>query len=171
MSSLLQKSALSLVVAVGLQASAWADPAQAIDPERLKALLPAAWAGMERRQVEAERSNMGGFKSSKAEARYKAGASRLEVLVRISDEGANSAKMYTMGADYLTKDVKNDSQKTVTQGGRRFLLTSATAKSMFLETQVAGRWMVQVHCNEATEAQCVDATGKLDFTGLEKLKP
>ena len=152
--------------------SAWADPAQPIDPERLKALLPAAWAGVERRNVEAERQNMGGFKSSTAQAHYKAsGSGRLELVVRLGDEGASSASMYAYGADYLKKDVKNETQKSLIQGGRRFLLTSATAKSMVIETQVGGRWKVNVNCIEATEAQCVDALGKLDYAGLEKLKP
>ena len=162
--------ALSLASLLFLQ-TAWADPAQPVDPERLKALLPAAWAGMDRRNVEAERSNMGGFKSSTAEARYKASASRLELVVRFADEGANSAKMYAMGADYLKKDIKNETQKSLTQGGRRFLFTSTTAKSMLIETQVAGRWMVNVSCMEATEAQCIDALGKVDYAALEKLKP
>lgn len=151
---------------------AWADPAQPIDPERLKALLPAAWAGMERRNVEAERSNMGGFKSSTAKAHYKAnGSGRLELVVHLGDEGPSSAQMYAYGADYLKKDVKNETQKTLTQGGRRFLFTSTSAKSMMIETQVGGRWMVRVSCIEATEAQCVDALGKVDYAALDKLKP
>jgi hypothetical protein len=164
---------LSLASVLMIQ-TAWADPAQPIDPERLKALLPAAWPGMERRNVEAARNNMGGFKSSTAEAHYKAGFNgpgRLELVVRLSDSGESSAKMYIYGADYLKKDVKNDTQKSLTQGGRRFLLTSTTAKSMIIETQVAGRWMVNVNCIEATEAQCVDVLGKVDFAGLDKLKP
>ena len=168
-----RSAALSLASVLTLQ-TAWADPAQPIDPERLKALLPAAWAGMERRNVEAERRNMGGFKSSKAQAHYKAGfngPARLELVVRFSDDGESSAKMYIYGADYLKKDVKNETQKSLTQGGRRFLLTSTSAKSMIIETQVAGRWMVNVNCIEATEAQCVDVLGKVDFAGLEKLKP
>lgn len=152
--------------------AAWADPAQPIDPERLKALLPAAWSGVERRNVEAERSNMGGFKSSTAQAHYKSGGpGRLELVIRLGDEGASSAGMYAYGADYLKKDVKNETQKSLVQGGRRFLLTSTTAKSMIIETQVAGRWMVNVNCIEATEAQCVDVLGKVDFAALEKLKP
>lgn len=164
--------ALSLASLVLVQ-SAWADdPAQPIDPARLKALLPAAWSGVERRNVEAERKNMGGFKSSTAEAHYKAsGSGRLELVVRLGDEGASGAGMYAYGADYLKKDVKNETQKSLVQGGRRFLLTSTTAKSMLIETQVAGRWMVNVNCIEATEAQCVDALGKVDYAALEKLKP
>ncbi|MFP8780339.1 hypothetical protein [Hydrogenophaga sp. RWCD_12] len=164
--------ALSLASLV-LVPSAWADdPAQPIDPARLKALLPAAWSGVERRNVEAERKNMGGFKSSTAEAHYKAsGSGRLELVVRLGDEGASGAGMYAYGADYLKKDVKNETQKSLVQGGRRFLLTSTTAKSMLIETQVAGRWMVNVNCIEATEAQCVDALGKVDYAALEKLKP
>ena len=163
--------ALSLASLVLVQA-ARADPAQPIDPERLKALLPAAWSGVERRNVEAERKNMGGFKSSTAEAHYKAsGSGRLELVVRLGDEGASGAGMYAYGADYLKKDVKNETQKSLVQGGRRFLLTSTTAKSMIIETQVAGRWMVNVNCIEATEAQCIDALGKVDYAALEKLKP
>ena len=165
------RSAVLSLSSVLLLQSAWADPAQPIDPERLKALLPAAWAGMERRNVEAERQNIGGFKSSTAEARYKASASRLELVVRLTDEGASSAQMYAYGADYLKKDVKNETQKTLTQGGRRFLFTSTSAKSMMIETQVGGRWMVRVNCIEATEAQCVDALGKVDYAALDKLKP
>jgi hypothetical protein len=168
--SITRTCALSLASLLCLQ-SAWADPAQPVDPERLKALLPAAWSGMERRNVEAERQNMGGFKSSTAQARYKASASRLELVVRLGDEGASSAGMYAYGADYLKKDVKNETQKSLTQGGRRFLYTSTTAKSMLIETQVAGRWMVNVSCMEATEAQCVDALSKVDYAALEKLKP
>lgn len=135
-------------------------------------LVQATWSGMERRNVEAERSNMGGFKSSTALAHHKAGGSgRLELVERLGDGGVNSAKMYAYGADYLKKDVKNETRKSLAQGGRRFLLTSTTAKSMVIETQVAGRWMVNVNCIEATEAQCIDALGKVDCAALEQLKP
>jgi hypothetical protein len=36
---------------------------------------------------------------------------------------------------------------------------------------VAGRWMVELNCIKASEAQCVDTLGKLDWARLEQLKP
>lgn len=100
------------------------------------------------------------------------GPGRLELVLRISDEGANAARMYRdYGADYLKQDVRNDTQKSLTRGGRRFLLTRSTATSMGIETMVGVSWMVNLGCIEATEAQCVDALGHRDFVGLEKLKP
>ncbi|GLS16910.1 hypothetical protein [Hydrogenophaga electricum] len=165
--------ALALAAALSMPL-AWADPAQPVDPARLKPFLPLAWKGVERLKVEAGRDMFTG-KTSQAQAHYKAdfnAPARLELVVRIGDEGANAARMYRdYGADYLKQDVRNDTQKSLVQGGRRFLLTSATATSMSIQTQVGGRWMVSVNCIEATEAQCVDALGRIDFAGLEKLKP
>jgi len=165
--------ALALAAALSMPL-AWADPAQPVDPGRLKPFLPLAWKGVERLKVEAGRDMFTG-KTSQAQAHYKAafnGPARLELVVRIGDEGANAARMYRdYGADYLKQDVRNDTQKSLVQGGRRFLLTRSTATSMNIETQVGGRWMVSLSCIEATEAQCVDALGRIDFAGLEKLKP
>lgn len=165
--------ALALASAFLLQ-TAWADPAQPVDPQRLKPFLPAAWKGMERLKVEAGRAGLTG-KTSEAKVHYKAafnGPGRLELVLRISDEGANAARMYRdYGADYLKQDVKDDTQKSLVQGGRRFLLTRSTATSMGIETLVGDRWMVNLSCIEATEAQCTDALGHLDFAALEMLKP
>ena len=153
---------------------AWADPAQPIEPDRLKPYLPTAWKGMERLKVEAGRAGLTG-KVSEAKAHYKAafnGPGRLELVLRISDEGASAARMYRdYGADYLKKDIKEETQKSLVQGGRRFLLTRGTATSMGIETLVADRWSVNLSCIESTEAQCVEALGKMDFAALEKLKP
>lgn len=153
--------------------AAFANPDLAVDPERLKALLPAPWAGVERRHVEVQR-NTAGQKNSVAEAHYKGAASggQLELVFRLSDPGAYVAKMYKdYGADYLKGEVKNDTQKTLVINGRRLLLTQATASSFMIATQVAGRWMVELNCIKASEAQCVDTLGKLDWARLEQLKP
>lgn len=165
--------ALALASLLLLQ-TAWADPAQPVDPARLKPFLPAAWKGMERLKVEAGPAGLTG-KTSEAKGHYKAafnGPGRLELVLRLSDEGANGARMYRdYGADYLKQDVKNDTQKSLVQGGRRFLLTRSTATSMGIETLVGDRWMVNLSCIEATETQCLDALSHVDFAGLEKLKP
>jgi hypothetical protein len=153
--------------------AAHANPDLAIDPERLKALLPAAWAGVERRNVEVKR-NIAGQKNSVAEAYYKGGGSggQLELVFRLTDPGAYAAKMYKdYGADYLKGEVKNDTQKTLVISGRRLLLTQATASSFSIQTQVGGRWTVELNCMKAAEAQCVDTLGKLDWAKLEQLKP
>lgn len=169
----IKSGAIALAGAVLLQV-AWADPAQPVDPVRLKPFLPSAWKGMERLKVEAGRAGLSG-KTSEAKGHYKAafdGPGRLELVLRISDEGASGARMYRdYGADYLKQDVKDATQKSLVQGGRRFLLTRSTATSMGIETLVGDRWMVNLSCIEATEAQCVDALGRVDYAGLEKLKP
>lgn len=169
----LKNGAAALALGLLFQ-SAWADPALPVEPDRLKPYLPAAWKGMERLKVEAGRDMFTG-KTSEAKAHYKAafnGPGRLELVITIGDEGASAARMYRdHGADYLKQDVKNDTQKTLVVAGRRFLLTQGTATSMDIQTQVAGRWMVNLGCIQATEAQCVEALGKVDFAGLEKLKP
>lgn len=153
--------------------AAHANPDLAIDPERLKALLPAAWTGVERRNVEVRR-NVAGQKNSVAEAYYKGAGSggQLELVFRLSDPGAYAAKMYKdYGADYLKGEVKNDTQKTLVINGRRLLLTQATASSFNIQTQVGGRWSVELNCIRASEAQCVDILAKMDWAKLEQLKP
>lgn len=168
-----QQGALALFASLLVQ-TAWADPSLPVEPDRLKPYLPAAWKGMERLKVEAGRDGLTG-KTSEANAHYKAGFNgpgRLELVITISDSGASAARMYRdYGADYLKQNVKNDSQKTLVQAGRRFLLTQGTATSMGIETLVGDRWIVRLDCMQATEAQCVEALGKVDFAGLEKLKP
>lgn len=153
---------------------AWANPAQPVDPARLKPFLPPAWKGMERLSADAGPAGLAG-KASEAKARYKAmlnGPGRLELVLHVRDEGANAARMYRdYGADYLKRDVREDSQKSLVLGGRRFLLTRSTPTSLGLETLVGDRWMVNLSCIEATEAQCVEAMGHVDLAALEKLKP
>jgi len=149
--------------------SAFAQSAEPVDPKRFEPLLPAAWQGVTRGKVQLDQSKQP--KRSEASAHYKNG-NVFEAKLAIADEGAYNAKMYKdYGADYLTKDVKNETQKSIKVAGKRALLTQTTATSWLVDTFVADRYLVKVACMKATEAQCIAAMEKFDFAAIEKLKP
>lgn len=146
-----------------------------IGAAKLATALPAAaWGDVTRQQpkLEDETSPM---KRSVAKVAFTGPRGSKEAFLAeftISDEGANGAKMYEYGANYLKEDVKAPPQHTlVLPGGRRALLTGFTATSMEIETFVASRFVVKTHCINATEAQCVTAFSKHEFAAIEALKP
>lgn len=161
----------AIVVGLVMSAGVKAGPNDPVDPAKLAPHLPAAWAGVTKHPVETKTTAAPG-KSSTASGRYSAAAGRGEYLFRLGDEGAYNARMYRdYGADYLTKDVTNNTQKTLTLAGRRVLQTSTSKNSLMLDTFVADRWRVTLNCIDVTEAACHGAFGKLDFAGLSALKP
>ncbi len=154
---------------------AHADAADPVDPDRLKPFLPVAWGGLERRSVEGKKSKTMTGPRSEVEGYYKAGFNgpgRLELIITLSDEGAEGAKFAkAYGYDYLKKDVTNDSQKTLVIDGRRLLMTESTKTSFMLETLVGDRFGFRLSCVNATEAQCTGALAKINLAGLGQLKP
>lgn len=161
----------ALAVALAMSAESHANPAEPVDPARLVALLPPAWAGFTAKPVDVGRKTVPSRNSS-ASMHYRAAPGGVEYIIRLSDDGAYNAKMYRdYGADYLKQDVKNDTQKTLVRNGRRFLLTSLSKNSMGITTFVADRLVLNLHCINTSEAQCVDTLGRIDFAALDKFKP
>ncbi|MHB8530403.1 MAG: Yip1 family protein [Caulobacteraceae bacterium] len=74
----------------------------AVDPERLKALLPASVAGMTRTELNAETASAAGMSGSNAEAVYQKDAAR--VTVRVVDLAAAGALAGMAGAMNVTAD-------------------------------------------------------------------
>ena len=64
--------------------------------DAIKAVIPASLAGMERRELSAERNAMGGFKVSVAHARFNDGAKR-DIQVEVSDFGGATGLMALAG--------------------------------------------------------------------------
>ncbi|MBS0320690.1 MAG: hypothetical protein JSR18_09130 [Proteobacteria bacterium] len=164
---------LAVVAATCLMAaSVQADSAAPLPPETLAKVLPAAWGDMTREATKTEAATIG-VRSHRASVRVTAKRGSTDPFTarfEIVDEGANGARMYAMGAAYLTGDVRSDAEHSIKlPGGRRALVTPATADSMTIETQVAGRFLVQVSCSRATEAECVGAFGHWDFKAIEAL--
>lgn len=161
----------AIMVALAMSAESHANPAEPVDPARLLALLPPAWTGFTAKPFEVGRKTVPS-KNSSASMHYRGPGGGAEYIIRLSDEGAYNAKMYRdYGADYLKQDVKNDTQKTLVRNGRRFLLTSLSKNSMGLDTFVADRLVLNLHCINTSEAQCVEALGRIDFAALDKFKP
>lgn len=163
--------ALSVIVASGHAFSQSAPVA----PDRLATLLPTAtWADMTRGKVETESATVP-TKRSEAKVTFEAkrgSTDPFRATFSAVDEGASMASMYAYGADYLTKDVKEDTQRSlVLPGGRRALLTSFTKDSMDIQTFVGKRFILRTSCTRATEAQCIEAFSKWDFKAGDALKP
>ena len=163
------------LVAVALSGVAFAQANLPLPPDRLATVLPtAAWSDVSRGKVETT-SDTVPIKRSSAKVMYegkRGSTDPFRATFTIGDEGAYGAQMYGYGADYLKKDVKGDSQKSmVLPGGRRVLYTSYTKDSMALETFVADRFVVRTSCTTSDQAKCAEAFSKWDFKAVEAIKP
>ena len=169
------KPALVAIVASALSLSAFAQANLPLPPDRLATALPTAtWSDVTRGKVETA-SDTVPIKRSSAKVTFegkRGSTDPFRATFTINDEGAYGAQMYGYGADYLKKDVKDGTQRSmVLPGGRRALYTSYTNDSMGLETFVADRFVVSTSCMKSTEAKCVEAFSKWDFKAVEAIKP
>ena len=91
---------------------------QAVDPQRLKALLPDNLAGAPRTEVEAASGGAGGMNGSNARAVYEAGARR--ITLSVTDLAAAGAFTAMAGAINVNTDKETPSgyEKVSTVGGR-----------------------------------------------------
>lgn len=169
------KHACAAVMAGMFSLCAWAQANLPVPPERLATGLPtAAWGDVTRGKVETSADTVP-MKRNTATVAFegkRGSTDPFRATFVLIDEGAYGAQMYGYGADYLKKDIKDDTQHSVVlPGGRRALYTSYTKDSMGLETFVADRFVVRTGCTKSTEAKCIEAFSKWDFKAVEALKP
>jgi hypothetical protein len=74
----------------------------AVDPERLKALLPASVAGLDRTEISAQSAGAGGIGGSEAEATYSKGDA--SITVKVTDMAAMGAMAGMAGAMNISSD-------------------------------------------------------------------
>lgn len=173
-------AALAVVVvtqgsAAWAQAAGPAPGAAPIAPERLATILPSAAFGDTTREKPETAAQTTPSKRSEAKVAFvgkRGSRDPFRAVFIASDEGAYGASMYAYGANYMTENVKNDTQRSIVlPGGQRALLTSYTKDSFGVESFVGKRFVVRTSCMNATEAQCIDAFAKWDFKAVEALKP
>ena len=145
-----------------------------VDFRELKALLPESLPGLNRGNVEGERSGAMGIDVSMASADY-ANENGTSLNVKISDMGSltGAMRMATLGWTMAQIDRENNDgyEKTTTFNGYKAWEQYWTStKHGELHVLVAGRFVVEVSGSDCEMSQVKDAAGKVDFNKLAGMK-
>ncbi len=140
----------------------------AIDPEKLKSLLPDTVAGMARSDVSAESVGAGGMASSHAEAVYSKGGE--SVTVKITDLALMGPMASMAGAVNLhsSRDTATGYERTSTEGGRLIVEKWDNAsKSGEYSMVVGGRFAVEA---SGSAPSIDDLKGAVAAVGPDRLQ-
>jgi hypothetical protein len=145
-----------------------------VDFRELKALLPESLPGLNRGNVEGERSGALGIDVATASADY-ANENGTSLSVKISDMGSltGAMRMATLGWTMAQIDRENNDgyEKTTTFNGyKAWEKYWTTTKNGELHVLVAGRFVVEVSGSNCEMSQIKDAAGKVDMNKLAGMK-
>jgi hypothetical protein len=140
----------------------------AIDPEKLKALLPASVAGLDRTEISAQSAGAAGIGGSEAEATYSKGAA--SITVKVTDMAAMGAMAGMAGAMNISSDKQTATgyEKVGKVDGR--LTTEewdSSAKSGKYGVLVADRFMIDA---EGSGTTMNDLKSAVAAVGPDRLK-
>jgi hypothetical protein len=145
-----------------------------VDFRELKALLPEALAGLQRSNVEGERSGAMGVDVSYAAATY-ANAEGLNISLKISDMGSLTGPMrlamlgWTMAK--VDREDEDGYEKTATFNGyKSWERTWKSSNRSELSIIVGGRFVVELDGDNCSMSQVKDAAGKIDLGKLASMK-
>ncbi|MDO8703031.1 MAG: Yip1 family protein [Undibacterium sp.] len=145
---------------------------EVIDIAKLKALLPETVAGLKRTRFEGEKTAMGGFKISKAEAEYRDEGNR-EITLELTDIGGSKMFGVMFGWGMVESDKENDGgyEKMGKVDGRptheKFQKDGSSGEYGVL---VGGRFMLEARGNNVDMASLKTAANSVGFARLEALK-
>lgn len=145
----------------------------AVDFRQLKALLPAKVGTMARTNAKGEKNTAMGITVAVAEGQYSEKDSSAEV--KITDMGGMGG-IGALAQFGMSMDVDNESdtgyEKTYAYKGLKVHEKYDTEnKSGELQVMVGGRFMVEIHVNEAKADLMKQALDAIDLDKLAKLKP
>ncbi|MDE2430009.1 MAG: YIP1 family protein [Burkholderiales bacterium] len=146
--------------------------AEVVDKDKLKSLLPETLAGLKRTSFQGEKSAMGGFKISKAEAQYSDDSNR-HMTLTLTDTGGSKmfGAMFAWGLMEQEKESDNGYEKMGKADGRpmheRFQKDSGSGEYSVL---VAGRFLVECRGQNVDMASIKAAVNAIGFANLEAMK-
>jgi hypothetical protein len=145
-----------------------------VDFRELKALLPASLPGLNRSNVEGERTGAMGVDIAVASAQY-SNENGASISIKISDMGSLTGPMRlaTMGWTIAQIDRENDEgyEKTTTFNGyKAFEKFWTSTKHGELSILIEGRFVVEVDGSDCEMSQIKEAAGKVDLGKLAAMK-
>ncbi len=145
---------------------------EVVDMAKLKALLPETLAGLKRARFEGEKTAMGGFKMSKAEAQYHDDSNR-NITLELTDIGGNKmfGAMFAWAMIESDKETDGSYEKMGKVDGRptheKFQKDGSSGEYGVL---VAGRFMIEARGNNVDMASLKAAANSIGFNNLEAMK-
>lgn len=145
---------------------------EVVDKDKLKALLPENLGGLKRTSVSAEKTAMGGFSISKAEAQYGDDANHRIRLV-VTDTGGSKllGAAFTFGLIESEKETENGYEKTGKVDGRpsheQFRKSDSSGE---FTVYVANRFIVEAKGEQVDMATIKSAASAVGFAKLEAMK-
>ena len=145
---------------------------EVVDMAKLKALLPETLAGLKRSRFEGEKTAMGGFKMSKAEAQYRDDSNR-NITLELTDIGGNKmfGAMFAWAMIESDKETDTSYEKMGKVDGRptheKFQKDGSSGEYGVL---VAGRFMIEARGNNVDMATLKAAANSIGFSNLEAMK-
>ncbi|BBB65019.1 hypothetical protein UNDYM_0766 [Undibacterium sp. YM2] len=146
--------------------------AEVVDKDKLKALFPEAIGGLKRNSLEGEKSAMGEFKVSKAEARY-GDENNHQIRMTITDTGGSKmfGAMFAWGMMEQDKETDTGYEKMGKVNGRptheRFQKEGPSGEYSLL---IAGRFLVEAHGDNVDMATIKTASAAVGYDKLEAMK-
>jgi Yip1-like protein len=146
--------------------------AEALAPDRMKAMLPETLAGMPRKSVSAERNAALGMQVSNGKAEY-GGEDGSDLSVEITDTGGASGLMMlaSWGSVEGEKETESGYEKTYKQDGRliheEWDRTSQRGKYAVI---LGERFIAEIEGHAASMDQLKGALASLDLGAIEALK-
>ncbi|BBB59055.1 hypothetical protein UNDKW_0782 [Undibacterium sp. KW1] len=146
--------------------------AEVVDKDKLKALFPEAIGGLKRNSLEGEKSAMGEFKVSKAEARY-GDENNHQIRMTITDTGGSKmfGAMFAWGMMEQDKETDTGYEKMGKVNGRptheRFQKDGPSGEYSLL---IAGRFLVEAHGDNVDMATIKTASAAVGYDKLEAMK-
>jgi Yip1 domain len=145
---------------------------EVVDMSKLKALLPETVAGLQRARFEGEKTAMGGFKISKAEAQYRDEGNRT-ITLQLTDIGGSKMFGVMFGWGMVESDKETDTgyEKMGKVDGRptheKFNKDSSSGEYGVL---IAGRFMLEARGHNVDMATLKTAANSVGFANLEAMK-
>ncbi|MFZ6676539.1 Yip1 family protein [Undibacterium sp. Tian12W] len=146
--------------------------AEVVDKDKLKALFPETIGNLKRNSLEGEKSAMGEFKVSKAEARY-GDENNHQIRMTITDTGGSKmfGTMFAWGMIEQDKETDTGYEKMGKVNGRptheRFQKDGPSGEYSLL---IAGRFMVEAHGDNVDMATIKTASAAVGYDKLEAMK-
>lgn len=145
---------------------------EVVDMSKLKALMPETIGDLKRTRFEGEKSAMGGFKISKAEAHYRDEGNR-NITLELSDFGGNKmlGAMFAWALIESDKETEHGYEKMGKVDGRptheKFNKNNSSGEYSVL---IGGRFMLEARGQNVDMVSLKSAANAVGFANLEAMK-
>ncbi|MFZ6655455.1 Yip1 family protein [Undibacterium sp. TJN19] len=146
--------------------------AEVVDKDKLKALFPEALGNLKRNSIEGEKTAMGEFKISKAEAKY-SGDNNQQISLTVTDTGGSKmfGAMFAWGIMEQDKETDTGYEKMGKVNGRpTFEKFQKDGPSGEYSLLVAGRFIIETRGQNIDMAAIKAASAALGYDKLEAMK-